>query len=90
MNLTSLGISSKWNLTIFVPLWPVYFTYVMSLWLVVYIRISFHFYGQMLFHLSVNGHLGYFHLLAVMDNALMNIDARLTFQTRMCCDQYSP
>ena len=91
MNLTTLGISSKWNLTIFVHFWPVYFTYIMSLWLVVYIRISFHFYGLILFHLSVNGPLDtYFHLLAVMNNALMNIDVQLTFQTRMCCNQCFP
>ena len=34
-------------------------------------------------HLSVDGHLGCFHVLAIVNSAAMNIEVRVSFQTRV-------
>ena len=50
-----------------------------------------HFYGSVIFHciytsifihLSINGHLGYFHGLATLNSASMNIGMHVSFRTR--------
>ena len=81
MNLSLLGNSYKWNRIIFVLLHLAYFTkHIFNvLYVVTYIKILF-FTTLCSFISSIDRYLGCCHLLAVKDNAALNIGIQISVQ----------